>query len=366
MTTEHIATPARVDVSTLSNYIKAQTAPLFTKDLFFGALKAHGRISHNHGGKDINWPVKFRRRKITEAAGYNESIAFPQTNVHKRASIPWRRFRLGESVSKFEKLANRGQARQFDALGNLVDDCMEDFLADFRPRVFDDGAATGSKTLMGFESMFGNSGAIALGLVAEPTDTYANLSCARGNYGGDWTPDTGSAWPSGEGDREYGFWTPMIVDYTNASSTPGWTATTKTWVSTWQEALRFSMTMQEIIQQEKFNFCLMAPNLLLEAKQSLEDNQRFELTQNSKITTETGFHTLAFEGIELQSQYGVPAACAYLFSWDAIELMTMEADLITVQQDTDITDSTDLYHLDSFCNIKFKSPAYFAKLAAIT
>jgi len=365
MTTEHIATPARVDVSTLSNYLKSMTEPLYKKDVFLGGLKAHGRLSFNHGGKDINWPVKFRRRTIVEAGGYNEQVAFPQTNVHKRASIPWRRFRLGESVSKFEKLANRGAARQFDALGGLIDDCMDDFITDFREKVFDDGNATGAKTLHGFESMFSNSGELSLGVVGDPNDTYGNLSTALGNYGGDWTPDTGSAWPTGSGDAEYHFWSPLIVDYTSDNTTPGWTASTKTWVNTWQEVLRWAMAYQEIIQKHAFDFCIMAPNLLLAAKQSLETDQRFELTQNGPLT-EMGFRTLAYEGIELQSSYAVPTSVAYLFSWDKVALMAMEKQLVTVEQDNDITDSTDLYHLDSFCNLKFESPAFNAKLVSIT
>lgn len=367
MTTEHIATPSRVDVSTLSNYLKMKTEPIFTKDVFFGGLKAHGRLSFNHGGKDINWTVKFRRRRITEADGYNSGQAFPQTTVTKRASIPWRRFRLGESVTKFEKLANKGEARLFDALGNIIDDCMDDFLVDFQQKVFDNGYATGSKTLMGFESMFASTSTelSSLGVVGTPAGTYGNLTQTLGTYGGEWTPDTGSAWPTGQGDTEYHFWSSLIADYTSDNTTPGWKATTKTWPNTWMEVLRFLMAYQSIIQKHSFDFCILATNLLLQAKQSLESAQRFELTQNSPLT-EAGFKTLAFEGIELFDQYGVPSSVGYLFSWDKISLLSMQKQLIDVEQDHDIEDSSDLYALDSFCNLKFASPAYVAKMMSIT
>ena len=356
--TAHIVTPTRVSIDTLESFLAHKTEPIYTKDVFMGGLKAHGRITYGEVGVEMNWPVRYKRRDVEASDGYDAGIDTPRTVTRRRAKLPWRRFRLGESVTKFERLANRGKARLHDIVGGLTTECIDDFLVSFRKRLFDDGNATGSKSLHGLESIFSYSSTVTDNArLGNPNDTYAGLSTALQNYGGSWTPDTSGGWPTGSGSTEYGFFSPMIADATSSS----WTASTKTWPNTWQECLRYLMAYLQMTQDTRFDMCLMNPSRLLEAKQSLESAQRFELTQNSKMT-EMGFRTLTYEGIELMDQPNIGVGVVYLFPWDKISLRCMTKSLIDVEKDTDPNDSSELYYFDSFCNLQMNSPAFFAKI----
>uniref|UniRef100_A0A6M3K8P1 Capsid protein n=1 Tax=viral metagenome TaxID=1070528 RepID=A0A6M3K8P1_9ZZZZ len=360
--TEHIVTPVRPSVDTLSSYLAKTTEPIFTKEVLLGGLKAHGRIMYDQEGVDLNWAARYRRREVQASAGYNQGIDSPQTTTRRRASVPWRRFRMSESYGKFEKLANRGKARLFDVIGNLSAECVEDFLVSYAKRFFDDGNTTGSESLHGFESMFSYSALInAAAKCGAPNDVYGNLYTTLGYYGGDWTADTSDYWPTGSGSVEYGFWSPLIIDTTNTN----WVATTKTFPNTWQEALSFAIIFMETNQDTRFDMCLMNPTILGQAKQSLIGTQRFELTQSSELT-KMGFRTLSYEGIEVMSQGGVPAGTTYLFRWDNLSLHSMFKQLIDVEEDKDPNDSTTLYYFDNFSNMRFDSPAFFAKLVNIS
>lgn len=357
VSTDHIVTPTRVSVDTLSNFLKQKTEPIFAKDVIMGGLRAHKRLTFNEVGVDMDWPVRFKRRTIQAADGYNASIDSPATPTRRRAKLPWRRYRMSESYSKFEKLANRGSARLHDVVGDLSVECMDDFIVDYRTKLFGDGNSTGSKDLHGFESMFATSGLIdADAKCGAPTDVYGGMYCTLGYYGGSWNGDTSDYWPTGAGTVDYCFWSPLIVDTTNAN----WVGAAA-FATTWQEAFGFAVAYQQMVQSEKFDFLLMNPARELAAKQSLLSTQRFELTQNSKLT-EVGFRTLSWDGLEFMSQPNVPTGVCYMFQWDKITLRNMLKQLVDVEKDYDPNDSSDILYFDNYSNLQFDSPAYFAKI----
>jgi len=363
VSTEHIVTPVRPSVDTMSAFLRGKTEPIFARDTFMAGLRAHGRLTFGEDGVDMDWPVRFKRRAVTAANGYNQSIASPQTATRRRARLPWRSFRLSESFTKFEQLANRGKARLYDTIGNLAAECMDDFVYDFRRLLFHDGNASATATsLHGLESIFGVSGLIdAAAKCGNPNDTYGGLSTALNHFGGSWTPDTGDQWPTGHGTVDYCFFSPLVIDSTNTN----WTATTKTFANTWQECFRFAIAYQDMLQSEKFNMILMNTAALLQAQQSMESKQKLEVTQVSKIV-EAGIHTLNFDGLELASEPNVPTGVSYLFQWDKITLRNMLKQLVDFQQEYDPNERNTIMYLDCFCNLQFESPAFFAKVVPIS
>ncbi len=358
----HIQTPTRVSVDTLSEFLEGTVEPIYQKDIMFGGLKANGRMTFNEAGVDMDWRVRHKRRELTEAEGYDQGIAAPRTTTAKRAVLPWRRFRMAESVTKFEKKANRGTAQLHDVVGELSEECVGDFMQSYRKQFFKDGNATGSKTVHGLESVFSYSGTVTDNArLGAPNDLYGGLYTTLNYYGGSWSPDSGGGWPTaGGGDAcstEYCFWAPMIL----LAQSTSWSASTKTWENTWQECLRYSMAFIEQLQDMAFDMCLMNPTMLLRAKQSLESTQRFELTQNSPLT-EMGFRTLAYEGIELASAPHVGVGVTYLFRWDNLTLRNMLREFIEPETDYDPEDSSDLYYFDNFSNLQIGTPAFCSKI----
>ena len=358
MADAHIAATPRIKTSTLSKHLRTLVEPIYREDSFMAGLKSHGRITYNNGGDMVKWYPRFRRRTINAGDGLPASTSFPVTNTKKIATLPWRKYDLGESLMKMERLMNQGDSRLFNLAETVINEVAGDFIEDLRLKLYSNGYATNSKEIMGLESMFRNSESLISGsFCAAPNNTYAELNSTLANYGGDWTGN----WPVGTGDAEYCFWTPMIIDTKYASF-----GTTNTWAGQWQYVLNAMMTYQQILQRSTIDFLLLNSELLRQAKDSLQSGQRFEITQNSKITTETGVKTLSFEGLELSTEYGVPSNVGYGLRWKQMELMSMQKQLIDTSRDEDITTSTDLIALDSYLQLKCTSPAFFCKLMEIS
>lgn len=360
-TTSHIATPARVEVSALNEFIKKKTEPINRHSMFMGAMTSAGRVSYNHDGMQMEWRPRFRRRRINTGAGNVASISFPQTVTKKSVTLPWRSYDLGESVTKFERLATQGKSGWFKILADVLQELTGDFNSHFGEKFYLDGNATATnKDIHGLESWFSVNSTVSQSPVGNPNDTYAGQSTALG-VTGSWTPETSKGWPTGVGYTEYHWWSPLVVDYNNTL----FNGSVANWRNQWQEALSYAQTFALILQNTRFDICLMSADLLHQAKDSLKSSQRFETTADSDLT-KLGFKTLTYEGLEIGTEYGIPEAVAYLIPWRSLELRSMQSQLISVVQDTDIATSQQLIALDCYCNLRAESPAFFAKLDAVS
>jgi hypothetical protein len=365
-TTEHIAATPRLDATTINAWIKKKCEPIYRKRIVFGMMKAKGRILMNvneNGAKALQWLPRFRRRDITPGDATPSTRTFTPTNVYKQASIPYRTYWMGETISKAERLM---QQRSDSTLANLVTtlagQMTEDFTDALCDEIYRDGyTSANSKRLIGLESMFGVNGCVSNSPVGDPNDSYAQLTTNLGTYGGDWTANSGKGWPTGTGDTEYCFWSPLVVDYTNT----GWAATTKTWPNTWQEAVNYLITYGQTLQKTKYDLILVNTELMRQMKDSMNSKQTFEVTQGSD-TLKAGFETVKFNGVEFWDEFGVPDAVGYGLNWSKMELRSLQSELIVTERDTDITTSSQLLAMDSWLGMRFESPAYFAKLQAIS
>ena len=357
-----IGATARIRTSVINEYIRKRIEPIYRKDAFMAKLKSAGRITYGHGGEKVEWRPRFRRRTITAGDGNPVSISFPQTNTKKQATLEWVNYNLGESYTKFEKLVSQNKETAiFKIAEDAVNEMVDDFMEDFRLKLYTDGNAGDGNDLSGLETWMGSTGSVITdGVCADPSDTYAGLSTLLGNYGGDWTADTSDAWPTGTGDTEYHFWSPVLVDYTNTK----FAGTAATWQYNWQKAIRYALTYGEVLQRQTYDLILLNPELLRIAKDSLDAIQQLEVTQNSDLT-KLGHKTVQFDGHELVTEYGVPSAVGYLLSFDNLELMSMQKQLVGRMEDTDITTATDLKAIDFYGQMKCESPAFTAKLVAI-
>lgn len=357
---DHIVATPRIEVSALHKYIRKTVEPIYRKSVLMAELRKRGRISYNNGGDYMEWRPRIRRRDITAGNGNPVAISFPRTNTEMKVSLPWRQYQMGESITKYEKLTTQNKAETFFKIAEkVVKDMMDDFVESFRLKLFVDGGAN-TKDIHGLESMFSVNGVVTNGKVGNCNDTYAGKSTALGALGGDWTPDSGDAWPTGTGKVEYHAWTPLVVDYQNS----GWTGTTKDWKTTWKQAIRFGTTYLGLLQKQEPDMLLLTAEMVREMKDSLDDSDHFIV--EVKPTTDVGYKMLTFEGLSIAYEYGVPDGCGYFLSFDAMELMSMQSQLVEKADDTDITTSTDLIALDFYGNLRFEAPSYFGKLAAIS
>jgi hypothetical protein len=360
-TTDHITTTSQVEISALNKYIKKKTEPINRKSMFHAGMEANGRISYGNGGPEVEWRPRFRRRTINTGAGNVADISFPQTVVHTKVTLPWRSYDLGESLTKFAKLATRGKEGWFKLAKDMLDQLTGDFIADFGPKYYLDGNATATnKDLHGLESWFSVSSTVTNSPLGNPNDTYAGKSTALG-VSGSWTPETGQGYPTGTGYTEYNWWSPFVVDYHNTY----FGGSSATWALQWQEALEYGMAYLELLQNVQVDVCLLSRRLLSQAKQSLQSSQRFTTSADSKIAR-LGHRMLEYEGLEIGSEYGIPESVGYCFRWSDLELMSMQDQLIAYKDDHDIKTSQDLFALDAYCNLRCQAPSFTMKLQGVS
>jgi hypothetical protein len=359
----YIETTPRISTQVINRYLRIKVEPIYRKSKLLGMLRAKKRILFNQDGDGIVWFPRFVKRDITASDGATVDIAFPKTATRKKATLPWRSYNLGESVGKYERLVGQNSdVAIFKVYQDALDQLTSDFTDAFALKLYTDGGATGSKELMGFETWLASTGSlITSGVVADPSDTYAGLSTLLGNYGGSWSADTSNSWPTGTGDSEYCAWSPILVDY-NAT---GLGASTTNWTNQWQRAMRFANAYMETVQNRTIDAFCINTKLLNDAKASLEADQQIEVTQQSEMT-KLGFRTLQFEGIELFSEYGVPDAVGYGIIWDSLTLRSMQGQLVAIEKDKDIRSADDLLAADFWGNLQIETPAWMAKLLAIT
>ena len=356
----------RVETSVLDTHLRKVVEPIYDNNPIMGMLKKKGLILYRKDvGEHLKWPIRYKRRPITAGTGVGVTNTFAPYNTKKWAKLGWRNYVMTEVSEKFERLITQNpDTALFKIVKDIIKESAEDFIYQFPLEFYNDGGAAGNDGVHGLESMFGTSGALSTGYVGDPSDLYANIYTALGYYGGSWTAPNDKGWPIPSNDtcsKQYCFWSPMVIDVTDTA----WSNATKTWAANWGQQLRFAQTYMKTIQDVQLDVYLLHPEMEREAKDSLENDQTFEITQNSDLT-KLGWITLQHEGTELLSGFGVPAGTGYGLSWKNIELRSLQKQLVATETQKEIIHLTERILLDFYGNFKFNTPANFVKFVSVT
>jgi hypothetical protein len=362
----------RVLQSTIAEYMLGAEDLTIRNRKFLALLKAKGRITFNHSGTELNWGIRYKMRQL---AGYadGDTIAFARSDTFKRANLPWRGYTLNDLVTKKEKLMNRGKPALIKYVSELVENMMEDFTQQFHRQLYIDGNASGnSKFIHGFDSFCSTFNNNPNNFIATPNNTYASLSTNPGTYGGSWT----GTWPSGFGDPEYDFWSPILVDYTNQ----GWPETTKSWPNTCHDALRYGIIKCKRNDSIKgmIDVVMLDQELYRQWLPVLDNKERVIVNPGTGSDAGTGkgarptLRNLGFgdvqnfEGAEVTWEFNVPVdanniAQGYGFNMDEMELCSLQ-DKLFVSEGPYYDEATlsDRFAIHMFGNMKF-NPRYFVK-----
>ncbi len=352
---------ARVVNTTTKDYIRKEEINILRNRKLTAMLREKGRFSFNHGGDIMNWKVRYKRAPMQGYAD-SETLTFPRHNRWKSAELPWRGYSMTDSMSKMERLKNKTAAQIIDVYSGIAEKLKEDFEEHFAMEFYIDGnLAANVKRMHGIESFLG-AGAVGT-LIAAPSDTFANLSTVLGQYGGTWT----GSWPSGVGDDHYDFWSPLLLDYQNASLT----AATKTWPNTCIESLRYGIIHSQKNKSKKgaMDSIFMDRDLYRQFLDRLDEKERIQTQRSAanSLLIKLGFgDTTSFDGCDITWEFGIPAAVAYGFNVDMMEVKSMQKTLIVVDgPEYDIATKSWRFSLDFFGNTTW-NPRSFAKWAAYT
>ena len=331
-------------------------------------LESAGRISTNHGGEGIQWPVRYKMHRAVGATGENARSFTPSANF-KHAAIDYRGYEVTDSIKRREMEKNKGDAAVIKVLDNFAERLKESLIHELGPQFFIDGNDPenerfwhGFKTLSRTAGQTLNndgSGARAHNTadkVFAPSDSYANLSCVLGNYGGS-QHDSSLPWPEGTQDSQYDFWTPLIVqrDSTAFSGSGG---------AQFEKALRYGIThatRNSTIDGQITNV-FMDRSLLIDLKDHNDGRQTIEVKQSPDSLISLGFRNVfRFDGIELSAENSVPAGYAFGINLACMELLSLTPNLFEDEggPQYDINTQSMNAVVSTLSNIKYKSPRNF-------
>jgi hypothetical protein len=327
-------------------------------------LKQRGRITFNHSGDLLDWKVRFKRVPMTGYADM-DTLTFTRRDRWKTAQLDWRGYAATDAMTKRERLINKNTEAIVKVYSEIATNLMEDMEDQFGDELYVDGNATGnSKRIHGLESFLGDTGSeAAAGYVYVPSDSYAGLSTALGNYGGNWsTVSSNVNWPSGTGDAHYDFWTPLIVKYTSTS----FSAATHNWANQCREALRFGIIKGRRNKSRKgmMDTVFLENELYRLFEEKLETNERLVVTRGEDLGLwSLGFKDFVnFEGCEVTYEYGVPTNLGYGLCLECMELCSLQGQLFVPEgPDFDPATQTWRFSIDFFGNLRTSSPRNFTK-----
>lgn len=359
---------SRVVATTISDYVRGAEENILRNRKLLAMMRERGRLVMNQSGKDIDWGIQYKQAPMQGYADM-DVITFQRRDYWKRATLDWRGYQLTDAQSKKERLMNRSTEALIKIYSEIASILMKSAEDAISTELYIDGNAAGNeKKIHGIESFMANSGVIANGYVANPSDTYAGLSTALAGVSGTWDTSGGTTtWPIGTGTTDYDFWSPLLVDYTDTA----WDASTKTWPNTCVEALRFGIlySEQRMSSREKLDVILLDTKLYYQFLNKQETKEQLNVRRGDGDSElyRLGFRDMVnFDGVDVTKEYGVPVNVGYGWCMDNCELRSMQDTLFKPDGPIYSEETkTDRFGLDFFGNMTF-NPRYFMKFAAYT
>lgn len=342
----------RVNKTTIKDFVRGEEDRVSDQKYgLFRYLKKKGRITFNNSGTDREWVVRYKRNTPVQMSD-GEVMSFDRVNRHERATIAWRSQSMNEAITKMEKLQNKGAAALVKLWEKQTSKMTDDFICDLDKQLYLDGSESGREQFLeGLKTVVGKATdtAAQYPVPNQTTHTYAGLQTGPGYYGG---TVTGGTYPDGVYDPEYYFWTPFQTQYDHASF--GGTS----WEDNCVEAMRYTLTYVENRGSDRPEIFWMSPILFAQFKNRQETKERIvvEKGQDSDVT-KLGFRSLNFEGVDLVSDAHVPANGVFGFPAEAIEIASLQDQLLTPGQEMQLEDRTERVALDFFGNTKLSPRA---------
>ena len=356
--------------STAPKYLSGAADNTIRNRLILTLVRQKGRITFNESSHECNWDVEYAEQPVS-AYGDGGTLDFSRHDLLRQLKIDWRGYKATDMMTEKERLENKGDIAIVKRYDRIMPTLTKSLRNKFCGEFFIDGYATGNENrLHGLESFFGTGTTVAADRIAEPSDTYGGKSTALANEGGSWStnlstkPNANAAtdWPDGNGDPEYDYISPKIVNY--SSSSRGTSSTS--WDNNCERVLRQSTIWltQTSGKDGRPDIYLLAGNLFYGYKNKIESLRR--ITVPHKGAQDLGFDdVLNQDGVMIDTDFDVPAGVGYGLNVDQMELGSLDSVLFSSRgPEYDIKTDSWLFLVGFFGNVRY-NPKHFAKLAAI-
>lgn len=362
---------SRLATSTISKYVRGYTPEIFRQRALLALLKSKGRIdTGGASGTDIKWQVEYRQTPI-HTNDHESAQTFARQDYLKQCSLTWKGYSVEDAISDRELKINSGKealVRLIDNMGRRLTESMEASL----PDKLLGSSASDSGQYDGLETVFGSptqtvdvtaAGATLRSandadLVAAPVATYAGLSTVLGSYGG--SAPTAGTWPAGIVTQPaFDFFSPLMVHYESTA----FGGASATWAQQCVSALRFGITHAKRNKSQKgaLDLVLLDRELFRQFKEKHDPLQRIPVSSNSRMASLGFTDTMLLDGVEIMSDYSVPAGVGYGLNADFMTLHSAGELFELKGPYYDEESQSTRFMLRTFGNIQFDSPRHFVK-----
>ena len=381
---------ARVIATTIVNHLREEEVATFRKFKVFALLESSGNIVMNQSGRGFDWNVRWKNANVTGNTG-DTPRTFARTNLFKRPQLPWKGFVATDAIFRREMLENRGQQALVDVAGKMAERLQESLEQHLSYQPYKDGNAN-DNDFHGMESFLGYTAGTTIdeshatsafasrssGNTSDrfgyPDDTFADISTKLGTYGGGRINTVGTVdattpkWPNHAVDPEADFWSPVIVNY-NGTGLNKAASGSQNWAKNCTFALRegIHQTKRNDSVNSQVDMIALDRTLYIQFLNTYRDNERIVVSKENGLKA-LGFNdVVTIDGVEVTSEYAVPAGKGYGFSIGNMQLRCLESQLM-VAEGPFFDEETQAYRYacSTLGNFYFKSPRNFFALAPVT
>ncbi len=326
-----------------------EKAPVFVKGaidltirerLELALLQKHGNIKLNHDTSyEEFYDVDYAEPPVT-GFGDGARATFSRRNYLKQATKNSRGHITSDEMHIKEKAQlGHNDTNLVNRYKRIIPKLIDAVKKTIGLEMYIDGGATGNEfAFEGFETFTGGytEPSDEGDKIALPTDTYNNLSCALASAG-TWSTDFAAAdyphatlatdWPEGKGDPQYDYWSPKLVHYPSTA----WGTNFTTWSANAERAVRATGSWLHVtagINRAKL-VSLMSSHMLDDFKNA--QSAKGQTLLEHPEARDLGFPAvLNFDGIMLQTSFGIPVNSCYIFDVTKAQLEFLEDEMIKV------------------------------------
>lgn len=359
----------RVAATTIRKYLKGYESEIFRNRAVLALMKKKGRIENNVSGDGIQWQVEYRQTPMQQN-NHEQTLTFARQDAYKTAYLGWKGYSATDAIYDREVLINRGNealVKVIDQMGRRLTETME---AQFPDKIFGSDV-TNTGDITGIESFFTATQTVtvadssatyrtanAADYVGAPNATYATLLTNLGNYAG--SAPTGG-WPLGVVTQPaFDFWSPIIVNYTSTA----FGGAAASWAQQCVQALRFGITHSKRNKSKRgdLDLILLDRDLYRQFKDKWDPIQRITVGKNDGMASLGFSDVMNLDGVEIMSDYSIPANTGYGINADFMTLYSAHEDMFKLDGPFyDEESQAQRFMTRFFGNLVCQSPRHFCK-----
>ena len=322
--------------ATRPKYMKGASDLTLRSRLLLRMLQKKGRIERNLSGPSCIWQVEFSQPDVTSYADGGQ-IDFSNHDAFRQLEIDWRGYVATDTLTMKQKAMNSGQESLINLFQTKNARLMKAIRDNFAGELYKDGSSSGRENnIHGCETFLTEASTAATNRVCACDDTYGGLNTDLADQGGTWSANLTTSpnatlatdWPDGQGDSEYDYLSPKLVNW----SATNWGTGSTAWEDNCWRVISQAITWLTISSGPEGmpDLCVLAPNLFQGYKNHEEALRTINVPH--KEAQDLGFgNVLNQDGVAIQADFDCPANTGYLFNLDTVTIKSIMPELFWME-----------------------------------